>query len=264
MVQIPSDEQLRKEIRETLKENPNFKRCVNCRHLDKVTSECDKHHRKMMPYVPACNYYDTNEEMLVRQTVRELSEQARECEKIEFLLAMALTSANMTTLFIEDFERRVRGAYKREKAKAQARKEKALLKKDLDLAEQMAAAFKGITQCLERMKDYYHESIAAYIDKIDGDLGKVESLYRHYIQSHVDKIFKQKGGYNVEANDNFQSDAGEFATILLEFARIAHHNKENADKLYEMMESMQNNNSEGLPVTFCLDKKDIAHYRMKD
>lgn len=264
MTQIPSEEQLRKEIRETLKENPNFKRCINCRHFNSVTSECDRYHRKMMPYVPACNQYDTNEEMLVRQTVRELSEQARECEKIEFLLAMALTSANMTTLFIEDFERRVRGAYKREKAKAQSRKEKALLKKDLDLAEQIDNAFKGITQCLERMKDYYHHCVSEYVEKIDGDLGKAESLYRHYIQSHVDKIFKKTGQYNAEASDNFHADAGEFATLLLEFARVAHHNKENADEVYDVMRKMNNENSDGLPNTFCLDEKDIAHYRLKN
>lgn len=264
MVQIPSEEQLRKEIRETLKENPNFKRCINCRHFNKVTQECDNYHRKVIPYVPACNFYDTDEEMLVRQTIRELSEQARECEKIEFLLAMALTSANMTTLFIEDFERRVKGAYRREKAKAQSRKEKALLKKDLDLAEQMDNAFKGITQCLERMKDYYLGSVSEYVEKIDGDLGKVESLYRHYIQSHVDKIFKKSGEYNVEACDCFQSDAGEFATLLLEFARAAHHNKANADRIYEVIAGMKNESSEGLPISFCLDDKDIAHYRLKN
>lgn len=264
MTQIPSEEQLRQEIRDTLKQNPNFKRCLNCRHLCKVTSECDLYHRKMMPYTPACRHHDTDEEMLVRQTVRELSEQARECEKIEFLLAMALTSANMTTLFIEDFERRVKGAYRREKVKADSRKEKTLLKKDLDLAEQMDNAFKGITQCLERMKDYYLHSVSEYVEKIDGDLGKVESLYRHYIQSHVDKIFKKTGEYNVEASDCFHSDAGEFATLLLEFARVAHHNKENADEVYEVMRRMNNENSDGLPNTFCLDDKDIAHYRLKN
>lgn len=264
MTQLPSEEQLRKEIREALDANPRYKQCINCRHFDKVTSECGNNGRKVMPYVPACNSYDTNEEMLIRETIKELRSQAMECEKIEFLLAMALTSANMTTLFIEDFERRVKGAYRREKAKSDSRKEKALLKKDLDLAQQMDRAFKNIENCLEKMKDNYYDIISQYVEMIEGDLSKVESLYRHYIQSHVDKIFKKTGEYNVEASDNFQADAGEFATLLLEFARVAHHNKSNADKVYEVMRDMTNENSDGLPNTFCLDNKDIAHYRLKN
>lgn len=264
MAQIPSEEQLRQEIRETLRANPSFKRCINCGHFNSITHECAKMKRRMLPYVPGCNFYETNEEMLLRETVKSLNEQARECEKIEFLLAMALVSANMTTLFIEDFERRVRGAYKREKAKAQARKEKALLKKDLDLAEQMGGAFKNIKVSLEKMKDDYAEIIEQYLGMIEEDLSKVESVYRHYIQSHVDKIFKKEGKYNAEAGDNFQANAGEFATLMLEFARVAHHNKENADAVYEVMKGMTNTNSDGLQITFCLDEKDIAHYRLKN
>lgn len=264
MQNIPTEEQLRKEIREMLKANPKFKQCINCMHFNHVTQDCAKVGRKVLPYVPACTYYDTNEEKLLRETIRELHAQARECEKIEFLLAMALTSANMTTLFIEDFERRVRAAYRREKAKKDTRREAALLKKDLDLAEQMDGAFDRITAFLEKLKDGYHDTIKGYVGGIGEDLEKIDAQYRHYIQSHVDKIFKKTGEYNVDASDNFQSDAGEFATLLLEFARIAHHNKENADKVYKVMADMTNEKSDGLPNTFCLDNKDIAHYRMKD
>lgn len=261
---LPSEEQLLKEIRETLQANPQFRKCINCAHFNGVTHECEKMHRRMLPYVPGCNLYVTNEEMLLKETVKSLNEQARECEKIEFVLAMALTSANMTTLFIEDFERRVKGAYKKEKAKAQARKEKALLKKDLDLAEQMKGGFKNIKVSLEKVKDSYAEILGQYVSLIEKDLAKMESVYRHYIQSHVDKIFKKGDSYNTEASDNFHSDAGEFATLLLEFARASHHNKENMDAIFGMLHSMQNTNSEGLPITFCLDEKDIAHYRLKN
>lgn len=261
---LPSEEQLIKEIRETIKANPQFKKCINCAHFNKVTHECAKMKRRVLPYVPGCNFYVANEEMLLKETVKNLHEQARECEKIEFLLAMALTAANMTTLFIEDFERRVRAAYRREKAKEQTRREKALLKKDLDLAEQMDDAFKGIKTCMENVQSNYFGLLEQYVGKIEADLEKSESLYRHYIQSHVDKIFKKQGQYNTEASDCFHSDAGEFATLLLEFARAAHHNKENMEAIFSMLQSMENTNSEGLPITFCLDEKDIAHYRLKN
>lgn len=191
----------------------------------------------MYPYVPGCNHYDTAEDMLVRKTIEELTAQARECEKIEFLLAMALTSANMTSLFIEDFERRVKAVYKREKEKGS----KSNIRKDLDLAEQMDKAFV----------------------KIEDHLTKIEQQYRFYIQSHVDKIFKKNGVYNVKAHDQFHADAGEFATFLLEMARVSHHNQDNAEELYERMRQMRNYNPTEEDNTFCLDDNDIEHYRLK-
>lgn len=262
MTQIPSEEQLRREIRETLAANPKFKQCINCSRYNSVTQECGHYGRKMLPYVPACGFYETNEEKILRETIKDLTGQARECDKIEFLLAMALTSANMTTLFIEDFERRVRGAYKREKTKKERTREAVLLKKDLDLAEQMDDAFKSIRVCMEGIQARYGEMLSHLLEHIESDLGHIDTLYRHYIQSHVDKLFKKKGEYNVEASDNFHADAGEFATLLLEFARVAHHNPENADKVYDLMAGMHND-KDGKENTFCLDKKDIAHYKFK-
>lgn len=238
MTTIPTDEQIRQEIHQTIEANPKFKQCINCIHYNRVTSMCDEKHMKMYPYVPGCNSYDTAEELLLRKAKEELTAQARECEKIEFLLAMALTSANMTSLIIEDFERRVKTVYKREKGKEKA----GHLRKDLDLAEQMDKAMK----------------------RIEGFLEKIEQQYRFYIQSHLDKIFKKEGVYNVEAHDQFHSDAGEFATFLLEMARVAHHNQSNADKVYEFMHTLRNLNVKDEDNTFCLDDKDIAHYRLKE
>lgn len=234
---MPTDEQIIKEIKETIQSNPKFRQCATCVHFNNVTSECEKTGMKVFPYIPACNLYDTAEEMLLRKTKQDLAEQARECEKIEFLLAMALTSANMTSLFIEDFERRVKAVYKREKEKGS----KSNLRKDLDLAEQMDKAFV----------------------KIEDHLTKIEQQYRFYIQSHVDKIFKKNGVYNVDAHDQFHVDAGEFAMFLLEMARVSHHNEDNAHEIYAMMKKMRNLNPTEEDNTFCLDDNDIRHYKLK-
>lgn len=240
---LPSDEQIVGEIRETIENNPKFKQCINCVHYNPVTSICDISKRKMYPYVPGCQNYDTAEEMLLRRTKQELTAQARECEKIEFLLAMSLTAANMTSLFIEDFERRVKTVYQREKnSKDKAGRTKNNLRKDLDLATQMDNA----------------------LGKIEHHLGEIEKQYRHYIQSHVDKIFMKHGVYNDKAHDQFHADAGEFATFLLELARVAHHNRDNADELYDRMKEMLNRNPTEEDNTFCLDDDDIKHYRLKD
>lgn len=238
MPTIPTDEQIREELHQTLKNDPRLKCCANCVHYSLVNGYCDVCDKAFPKYMYGCKHYITAEEKLIAKAREELKAQARECEKIEFLLAMALTSANMTTLFIEDFERRVKSVHNREKE----RTTRGHLRKDLDLADQMKKAMKNIQSFLD----------------------KIEQQYRFYIQSHLDKIFKKEGVYNVEGHDQFHSDAGEFATLLLEFVRIAHHNKDNADEIYERMQQMRNYNVSGKDITFCLEDKDIAHYRLKE
>lgn len=257
---IPTDEQLLQEIRQTIAENPKFKQCINCANFSRVTSDCACLNMKVYPYTLYCagKFYVTAEENLLIKAKRELQTQARECEKIDFLLAMALTSANMTTLFIEDFESRVRAIHKREKGKAEAR----ALRKDLDLAESMDAAFDKIGKHLQVISEKYSAMFANYLAEIEDALGKIESQYRHYIQSHIDKLFTKEGKYNGEAYDQFQADAGEFAMFLLELARVAHRNKDNADEVYKFMYSLPNT-AGGEENSFCLDEKEVRRYRMK-
>ena len=114
----------------------------------------------------------TAEERLIKEARENLMKQARDCEKIEFLLAIALTSAAMTTMFVGDL-RRIKDVIKTEKE----RKDVRMLRKDLELADQMKRAMKNIG-------DY---------------LTKIDSQYRMYIQSHLDRIFQKEGiPYNVK------------------------------------------------------------------
>lgn len=101
-----------------------------------------------------------------------------------------------------------------------------------------------------------------HYDKVTFHLGYAKN--RPSMTFALDKIFKKEGVYNVEAHDQFHSDAGEFATYLLEMARVAHHNQSNADKVYEFMHTLRNLNVKDEDNTFCLDDEDIKHYRLKD
>lgn len=236
-MQIPSDDILRENIQKTLEADPKLKCCANCCHYSLVTNHCSKIDKTFPRYMYGCKHYITAEDMLIAKARENLIEQARECEKIELLLAVSLTSAGMTSLFIEDFERRVKTVYHREKESESARN----LREDLTLGDQMRRSMKNINQYLE----------------------KIESQYRLYFQAHLDKIFKKEGiPYNAEGFDQFQSDAGEFAMFILEMARVAHHNKENMDKVYQYMQTL-NNDKEWDDKKFCLDPEDIRHYRMR-
>lgn len=239
MANIPTDEQIKAELHSAMQNDPKLKCCANCVHYNLVNGFCDQLNKNFPKIMYGCKLFITAEEKLIAKARERLIEQARECEKIEFLLAMSLTSAGMTSLFIEDFERRVKVVYKEETDK----QTRSHLRKDLDLADQMRKAMKNI----------------------DGFLVKIEQQYRFYIQSHLDKIFKKEGvPYNVEAHDQFLSDSGVFASFMLELSRVAHHNKDNMDDIYDFMKKLKNYNASGADNRFCLDDKDIEHYRIKE
>ena len=238
MAKIPTDEQIREELHSTINSDPKLKCCANCCHYNLVAQYCSKMEKSFPRYFYGCRHYITNEEMLIAKARENLMEQARECEKVEFILAMSLTVAGTTSLIVEDLERRVNSVYQREKEHKAAK----ALRSDLQMAAQMDRAFKVIADCLK----------------------KIDSQYRMYIQFQLDKIFQKEGVYNVEGHEQFHADCGEVATFILEMARVGHHNRENMDKVYRYMRQLANENANDKVVTFCLDDKDIAHYRLKE
>ena len=238
MAKIPTDEQIREELHSTINSDPKLKCCANCCHYNLVAQYCSKMEKSFPRYFYGCRHYITNEEMLIAKARENLIEQARECEKVEFILAMSLTVAGTTSLIVEDLERRVNSVYQREKESKAAK----ALRSDLQMAAQMDRAFKVIADCLK----------------------KIDSQYRMYIQSQLDKIFQKEGVYNVEGHEQFHADCGEVATFILEMARVGHHNRENMDKVYRYMRQLANENANDKVVTFCLDDKDIGHYRLKE
>jgi hypothetical protein len=237
-MKIPSEDEIRAELHKAMDADPKLKCCASCVHYARVTGYCEKINKTFPAIMYGCKHHITAEERLIKEARENLLKQARDCEKIEFLLAIALTSAGMTTMFVEDFERRIKNVVKTEKE----RKDVRMLRKDLELADQMRRAMKNIG-------DY---------------LKKIDSQYRMYIQSQLDKIFQKEGVYNVEGYEQFHADCGEVATFILEMARVGHHNRENMDKVYRYMRQLANENANDKVVTFCLDDKDIGHYRLKE
>ena len=93
MAKIPTDEQIREELHSTINSDPKLKCCANCCHYSLVAQYCSKIQKSFPRYFYGCRHYITNEEMLIAKARENLIEQARECEKVEFILAMSLTVA---------------------------------------------------------------------------------------------------------------------------------------------------------------------------
>lgn len=243
-IEIPTDEQIREELKKTIDAEPRLKNCASCMYYKALTGHCEKINKSFLAYMYGCKFHMTNEEKLIAEARENLISQAKELQKIEFLLAMSLEVSGSASLFIEDMERRMKKVYSREKADAKKKKggeHKSSLKKDLDMADQMKGAWANIY----------------------GHLEKIESQYRMYIQPHLDKIFRKNGVYNDVAYDQFNCDAGMFCKHDIYLARAIHRNPENGEKIYQFIKSLENNNVESEDIRFCLDESDIEHYEMK-
>ena len=162
-----------------------------------------------------------------------LKAEQTECEKIENLLALAITCANLTTCLIEDFERRTRKLYDREKEK----RTKQLLRKDLTMGEDMDKAMKAIEEHLR----------------------KIDQQYRFYIQPRIDYMFTGKDKkYNVEKSDQHLNNSLEFGRLFINFTRKCIGNGANSDKVFALLDSLENDNPYGLT------EADAEHYRLKE
>lgn len=239
MPTIPTDEQIRQEMHKCIDSNPKLKCCATCYHYHKVTGYCDEIKKTFPSYMYGCKHHKTDEERIIAQTKERLIEQKKEADKVDFLLAMALTSINMVTLFSADFERRL----KRLRSEEVESDIKTLLGRDMNLSRTMKMAF----------------------GKIEKHIEGIEQQYSHFIQPQLDKVFMKEGIYNAEGFDQFNSDASSFATFLLELARCVHLNPENYEKICNYMHELRNEKGqrEDLAIKFCLDDKDIEHYRIK-
>ena len=215
MTGIPNQDQLRKEIREMLKVNPQLMRCITCSHYGKLTNFCDVHQRTMYPYVPACNSYDSNDEMLLREVVSDLREQERTINAAELMCNIMPTTANASTLMGEHLISLLKTIIQKEKDASVERK----LKKDVALTREMTDATKRMVKAMDSIKDKWYKALNAFMKDIEEDMEEMDAQYRQYIQWHIGKCFKKNGTYDGKKDAQFLSNAGDFCLAILDKVR---------------------------------------------
>ena len=237
---VPTREELRRQARQMMADNPNYRQCINCWHYDEVTSICLKRGIKMYPRVPACADHELAEERIVADAAEKLyaNPVISEDDKIENMLSLGLTTVNAGTLFLEDVEARIRKLHKNSKTKD----EKRMLRKDLDMIEQLTPAAKKMAESIDAIKNALQAHIEAFVAEAEGLLSDVDVQYRQYFQSHLNKIFKKDGKYDGEKDYLFLSSAGSFCLTIL-------------DKLKEMMKEENE--------VFPFNDMDLKRYRIK-
>lgn len=232
MTNLPSKEKVKSEILKELDQRDVPRMCSNCVTWNRANSRCPKHNNMITQSFMTCPGHEFKTEKLEREAMEYLKDEAVECEKIENLLALAITCANLTTCLLEDFENRT----KRLHVKETDRRTKLLLRKDLTMGETMIKAFKTI----------------------DDLLHKVDSQYRFYVQPEIDRMLTGKDKKcNVEKYDQHLNNSLEFGRLFIQFTRKCIGNKENRDKVFDLLDNMVNDQPYGLT------EQDAEHYRLK-
>ena len=232
MANLPSKETVRKEILRELDKREVPRMCSNCVTWNRKCSRCPKNNNIITYSFMTCDKHEFETEKLERESMECLREEALECEKIENLLALAITCGNLTTCLLEDLETRTKRLHVQEKD----RRTKLLLRKDLNMGESMIKAFKAI----------------------DAFLHKIDSQFRFYVQPEIDRMLNGKEKtYNQEKYDQLLNNSLEFGRLFIQFTRKCIGNKVNYDKVFDLLDSMEND------FPYGLDERDAEHYRLK-
>lgn len=241
---LPTDEKIKEEIVGMMKKHPEYKECANCVHFNQMLNTCMVSGRKTFPHLPAqqCVHYATAMELLLKETKAKLKEQQTEAEKIENLLAIAVTTANSTTCFLADLEKRMKAFRKQETDKDIQRE----LKKDLDMVDQMKVAMRQIDAELSEMSKDMQKR-----------LDKVENIYQWYIQPHLTRMFTDEGELNEYKTDGHLNNSMEFCRLIMDFVIGCIGNKENCDKVFRLLRELKNTQPYGLT------HKDADHYKLR-
>ena len=231
MSEVLSIEELKAGVNMMMERMNVARACENCCLWNPRESKCTRTNSITMKFM-FCPSHEFETESIARKAQRDLEEQLEESKKIEALLALSATTACSTTCFIEDMERKMKRFYKAEKDK----RTKSLLKKDLDMAEQMDKAFEQIE---------YH-------------LKEIEKQYNFYVQPWIDKLFSENGKLAVDKSDAHLNNSFEICRLLGKFVKACIGHKENYDAVFELLDKLEN------PAPYPLTDKDFDHYKLQD
>lgn len=244
MQEIPSDNYLLKEIRAISKTAPHLMTCSNCRHYNPANGECVTTHMRFPPFVRGCEgkYYISDEETLLAKVKKELTDQALDLEKIENLLALVITTSCAASIFAEDLAKRIKAI----RGMPSHQDKRSELRKDLDMVEEIQHALSRIKAIADIMSSDLYKGI----DKID-------QQYRLYIERHINRMFSTNGVFDVKKSDDQLNNAMIFCEVLGKFIKGCLGNKENYNKVFALLDNLENDTPYGL--TF----EDLKHYKLK-
>ena len=241
---IPTDEEILREIRNLSTLAPHLMQCYNCMRYDRATSDCPITGMKMAPFIRGCNgkFFISREEELVYKVKNELKDQEQECEKIENLLALVVTTLGCASCFCEDLSLRLTKLRSNKKDKTQ----RSALKKDLEMTEDFEFALSNIDRIIDSMEKVMQENIE-----------KIDQQYRMYIEPYVNRLFKKNGKWDVKKGDGYLNNQFEICRLIGKFVKGCIGNEKNQDMVFDLLDRLEND------APYGLTHKDFDHYKLR-
>lgn len=243
-MEIPNDETLAAQIQAAIDKDSKLKQCIMCRHYNKATGDCDVTRMKMMPYIRGCNgkFFETAMEFVLKKTKAELQEEATECNKMDNMFALAITTANSTSCFFTRLHTMIKNLRKKEDNPTNKR----LLYKDLECVEEMQ---KGI--------DMIREKLDTLREIVDVKLEEIDRLYRIYVEPQTTSLFTTKGEYDVKQSDGHLNNSLDFCELLIKYTKACICNEANYNAVHANLDSLNNDHP------YALTKQDAESFKLK-
>lgn len=244
MTEIPTDANIAEQIQAAINKDSKLKQCICCMHYNKASGECDKTRMKMLPYIRGCNgkFFETAMEFLVNRTKNELRQEAAECDKMDNMFALAITTANSTSCFFTRLHKMIKDLRNKEDNSNNRR----LLYKDMESVEDMQ---KGIDKIRGKLSELY--------EIMDDKLEEIDRLYRIYVEPQTTKLFTTKGKFDIKQADNHLNNAMDICEILIKYTKGCICNEKNYNAVFSMLESLEND------YPYALTHKDAESFRLK-
>lgn len=227
-----NEELIREQIVKELDDRNVPRMCENCTKWHRPETLCTRIGKRTALFM-TCNDHEFKTEKLEREAKEYIKAEQLECDKIENLLALAITTANLTTCYVEDVEKKTKKLYNIEKEKRQ----KQLLRKDITMAEDIDKAMLAIAELLR----------------------KIDQQYRFYIQPHIDRaLMGKERKFDERRWDSHMNNSLEFGRLLIKFTKKCLYNEGNSNKVFAFLDSLVND------VDYALTDKDAEHYKLKE
>lgn len=244
MTTIPTDESLAAQIQAAIDHDERLKQCISCRHYNKVSRDCPQTKMKMMPYVCGCNgkYFETAMEFLLAKVKDDLKGQALECDKMENMLALSITTANSASCFFSRLIKMIKSLREKE----DDRQAKRMLYKDLGMTEEM---MRGMDMITDKLSSLY--------ETVDARLEEVDQLYRLYVEPQTNRIFTHGGRFDYKQSDGHLNNSMHFCKLLMDYTIACICNDENDKIVFDTLRGLRN----GYP--YALTHKDADSFVLK-
>lgn len=232
-----TDNQIREQIADVMKENPHLKKCATCFHRDHAAKKCNLLGIAAHDYNYGCKNHITDEAYMIQQTRermrKDAEREAAEDGEQNWRLTLSLDCLNAALRFLYDFETHAEAHYERA-VKAMDLDEAAVSKKEKGFIKDMAKNYKKMIEGIEQAEKYY----------------------RHYISPYLNKVFKDADGQFCEKSySDHESDGATIAELALEYADITYGNEKNKLKFIRSLDTYE---KAGI-----LSEKSKSHYKFR-